>query len=468
MGKLAYRQARVGAMSRSLVLIERQVRGAIAMSRRRLTLLLSTSVLALSMAGAFASPPPARAATDLKICGTVTAYQRATALADGLLVVGAAPLVVAESTSLSSKVAVGANLCFALDLNASGSIVGAKVTANATGSLRVCGVITELARAGAETSGRLVINGVRYLLAIGSSLPANVKAGANLCLKLMLNGFGQVTGGSVSANATTTLRLCGVVTGLARATSTSTGLLEVAGRRLTLAIGSRLPAAITVGADLCLRLRLNALGQVQDGTAEVDVQTTATVCGEVTARVDATGTSDGSLTIGGIRHVLRSGTDLSSQVRAGAFVRLRLSVDAFGAVTDGTVLKVGASLAEACGPPVAPSPKPSPSGSDSGGPSASPSPAAVPSGGDASPSPSSSVEPAIAGNPGAGGRPGNGVQGAGAGGDGLIPNTASLMRTASVIVAAAVPLLILLGATGVALLVQRRRRESAGRAEVSM
>jgi hypothetical protein len=429
------------------------------MRRRGFTFLLSTTVLALCVAGAFGMPAPARAAVDLRVCGNITAYVPATALTTGILTVGGVPLVIAAGADLSSKVKVGANLCLALELDLTGKITDAAVRANATSTLRLCGVIMALARAGADTAGVLTIGGHKLTLAAGSSLPAAVKVGSDLCLGLKLDGFGQVRGGTAKVNVTSTLRVCGGITAYARATSTSTGSIVVAGRALVLAAGSHLPASVAVGKRLCLAFTLNALGQVQDATVKTDVQSALEACGQVGAVVNATDTTDGSLTLAGTHYTVRAGPDLSAQIRAGAFVRLRLMLDAFGRVADATVLKVGASLADACHAAAEPSADASaePSASQSGKASPSESPAA---------SPSSSVRPGVLTNPNAPGDDGVGMgrPGSGQEGGGIVPDTASLGRTATVVALSAVPFLVMLAAIAVS--VALRRREAAVRAEV--
>jgi hypothetical protein len=499
------------------------------MRRRALTLILSTAVLGLSLVGGLGTPASARAAVDLRLCGTVAVYVPATALTAGALTVGAVPLVIAAGTTLSSQVAVGANLCFALDLNASGKITGATVTANVTSTINVCGVVSSYVKADADSTGRITIGGIPFVLAVRAKLPAIVKIGANLCLKLTLNGFGQISRGSATINATSTLNLCGVVTAYAKADANSTGSVTIGGRKLTLAIGSSLPASVKVGANLCLKLTLNLLGQVQNGTAKVNVSSTVQicgvvtayaratntatglltvggrsfalaaasqlpasvavgkdlclsltlnalgqvqngtvqlnvdatldVCGQVTAFVDASNTTNGSLTIGGVHRVVRAGTDLSAQIKAGAYLRLRLKVDVFGRVADAIVLKVGVSLADACQAAASPAPSGSPDpGPGSPDPSGSPD-ASGSSDPSASPSPSSSVLPGVVENPCAPKGNGDAAGRPVAGGGGIIPDTASLGRTAAVLAVSAVPLLLLLLGVAGWVLQQRRRVE---------
>ena len=490
---------------------------------------LSTAILAVSLVGGFGMPAAARGAVDLRLCGTVAVYVPATAVTAGALTIGSYPLVIAAGTTLSSQVAVGANLCFALDLNASGKITDATVTANVTATVNVCGVVSAYIKADANSTGTLTIAGISYVLAVGANLPARVVVGANLCLKLTLNGFGHITRGTATVNITSTLDLCGVVTAYARADANSTGSLTIGGRKLILAIGSRLPAAVRVGADLCvhltlntlgqvqggtakvnvtstlqicgvvnaharatltstgslriggrtfvvaagshlpaeiraganlcLKLTLNAIGQVQDGTVQVNVNSTLEVCGQVTAFVAATSTSNGSLTIAGSHRTIAAGADLSTKINARAYLRLRLAVDVFGRVADATVLKVGVSLADACQAAATPdpsgSPVPDPSGSPDPSSSGSPNPS-----GSAAPSPASSVLPGVGGSPDCVPDGSNGSHGrpAADGEGGILPDTASFGRAATVLVVTAVPLLLLLLGVATWVIYQQRQK----------
>jgi hypothetical protein len=317
------------------------------------------ALLAVLAAGAIAAPNAARGAVDLRVCGTVAAYVPPTTLLPGALTIGSSVLVVQAGTSVPASVQAGANLCLEIDLDLAGQVVGISASANVTTTVELCGVVTAFAAADADTTGVLTIGGSTLTLAAASSLPASVQVGSNLCLRLTLNGFGQVTNGSVQANAATTVDICGIVEAHALADADSTGTLRIGGQTFTTAAGSTLPASVQAGSDLCLRLTLNGFGQVANGTILVNATTTVEVCGQVTALIAATPTTDGRLVIGTLDREIAAGTALASEVRAGAFLRLRLVVDAFGRVADDAVLAVGATLAEACGtapegPPAAP------------------------------------------------------------------------------------------------------------------
>jgi hypothetical protein len=287
------------------------------------------------------------------------------------------------------------------------------------------------------------------------------------------------------------------VTAYSAGTLTSTGQLAVAGKSFVLGLGSKLPAAVKAGADLCLDLTINVFGQVSGGTAVVNAHATLEVCGQVTAYVKPTATTNGRLAVGNQDRTVAAGSSLDAAVKAGAYLRLRLTVDAFGRVSDAVVLKVGASLSQACTntaptptptpgsnptptptpnpTPVGATPSPSPTPTDAATPS--PTPAATPTptptdnasptpGGDASPTPSGgaagatpSPDSCVPGSDHSDGSKGSsGGTGTEAGGDGTVglPDTASLGRTGTLLAATSVPLMLGLGALFGSLM-QRRR-----------
>ncbi len=423
------------------------------MRSRRTISGISVLVLIAAIIAGFGTPAPALGATDLRLCGRVNAYVAPTALLAGTLTVGHTTLLIKAGTDLPSQVEVGANLCFNLELDLAGRITDSTVTANVTSSLELCGAISAYSPADATSTGGLQIGTVDLVLAAGSQLPAAVRVGADLCLDLTLNGFGQVSGGSAQANASNTLRICGTVTNLDRATVTDTGRLTIGPRTFVLGVGSSLPAAVRAGANLCMRLTINALGQVSGGSAQANVTSSVDVCGQVNAFAAAAPTADGRLTIDSVPRAIAAGTTVSSAVRAGAFVHLRLALDAFGRITDDAVLAAGASLAAVCGmdtpPDASGSANPSPSPAPSDG-TPSPAPSGGSGGGGGTAGSGSSASPA-AGDGGSAAEQGDcspadgspaAAPAAGAGGP--IPDTASLGRAGRVIGLMALPLLMLM------------------------
>jgi hypothetical protein len=261
------------------------------------------------------------------------------------------------------------------------------------------------------------------------------------------------------------------VTAYTAATATATGLLKIAGRTFIVGIDADVPATVHLGADLCLDLTLNAFGQVARGTAVANVTATINVCGQVTAYGAATATSDGNLTIGGIARKIAAGADIDSQVKAGAFLKLRLEIDAFGRVANAAVLKAGLSIEDVCGTSAGSSPAPG----ASQGPGATAAPSTGPS---ASETPGASAEPGSSGGPAASAAPdatenptqdvaglqtcGSGIGGGTPGlNDTILPDTDAIGRATGVVAANVLPLLFVGLLGGLAAWYRNRRRNGA-------
>jgi hypothetical protein len=437
------------------------------MLRRRTVSGLSVLGLILAVTAGFGVPGSTLGASHLRLCGRVNVFVAPTVLLPGALTVGPTALVVAAGTDVPSQVEVGANLCFDVQLDADGSITDTTVKANTTSSLDICGVINAYAKADETSYGSLRIGGADFVLAAGSHLPAAVQASADLCLDLTLNAFGQVAGAAAHANTHSTVRVCGKVTNFDAATATSTGALTVGPRSFVTGVGSTLPAAVREGANLCTQLAINGLAQVSGGTAQANITSTLEACGQVSAFAAATVTGDGRLTIDSVPRSIAAGTSLSPAVRVGAFVRMRLTLDAFGRISDDAVLATGASLAAVCDASPNSSGAPSPSGSPATPSEGAGGPAGVGSGASASPSSPDGTSSQGSGQgdcspTGAGGAAAAPVAGDG----GLIPDTASLGRAGRVIGLMALPLLMLMLLVIGYLAVQGRRGYTLGKGTV--
>lgn len=316
------------------------------MPRQRSLVFALTMLTALAISGA--APSPARAQDEAKVCGIIGAHVPAIGLLPGILTVGSTAFAIAPGASVGSAVAVGANLCFDLTLNLSGEITDAAVVANVSSALAICGRVTGYAAATAIGPGSLTIDGATWVVAIGATMPPSMNVGADLCITLTLNGHGQIAAAAARANVTSILDLCGVVDGYVASTTTTNGSLAIAGRTLVVAIRASMPASVTVGADLCLRLTLNGFGQVSNVTTHANLSSTLEVCGQVNALTAATSAGNGSMAIGGTTHLVAAGTTLPSSITVNAYLKLRLLLDGFMRITDAAVLKVGVSAAEAC------------------------------------------------------------------------------------------------------------------------
>ena len=204
----------------------------------------------------------ANVSSTLAICGTATRYIAATAIAAGSLTIDGGTSVVAIGATLPPSVSVGANLCMHLTLNGHGQISSAVVQANVTSTLDVCGVVNAYVAGSATTNGSLAIAGRAFVVAIRALMPGSVTVGANLCMRLTLNGFGQVSGGTTHANLASVLQVCGQVNAFTPATGAGDGGMAIGGTTHVIAAGAALGPAITVNAHLRLRLTLDGFMRI--------------------------------------------------------------------------------------------------------------------------------------------------------------------------------------------------------------
>jgi hypothetical protein len=314
--------------------------------KRVTALVLSLGLMAGIAYGPLAQPTQA---SSLKVCGNVTVYVKATAVATGQLTINGILLVIVAGANLPASLAVGADVCVDLTTNALGLITGAALTANVHAHVKVCGTVTAYVAATGKATGLLKVGAHTFTLAVGSHLPASVDAGADLCIDLEVDGFGRVADGVVTANAHVHVKVCGDVTAYAAATASATGLLKIAGHTFVTAVDSHLPASIVAGADLCIDLTLDGYARVSDGKVTANAQAQLKVCGTITAYTAATATATGLLKIAGRTFVLAIDTDLPALVRVGADLCLDLTINGFGQVGGGSAVVNVTSTLDVCG-----------------------------------------------------------------------------------------------------------------------
>jgi hypothetical protein len=256
---------------------------------------------------------------SITVEGKVTAYTRATASANGSITIGGIRYGIKAGVSLPGCVQIGATVRIKLDLNLLGLISACDVI---WAQLSVSGLVTAYVKATSTANGSITIGGKTYVIKAGVSLPTCVKLGINVTLRLTLNGGGQVTGCAfVKASVT----LSGLVSAYVRATATANGSITIGGKTLVIKAGASLPTCVQIGVNLKLKLTLNALGQVS-GCQLLDIfNGSITLDGLVTAYVKATATSNGSITIGGVRLQIKAGVSLPGVV-VGARVKLGLNI----------------------------------------------------------------------------------------------------------------------------------------------
>ena len=317
--------------------------------RRRLLLLVSLMIPLLVMATAapafrasgtaYAAPAAATAATTCTQCttsvsGTVSAYVKATATANGYITIGGVKYVIKAGTTLSSLIKVGVYVSLRLTLNASGQITACTVLSV---KVKVSGTVTAYVKATSTTNGSITIGGVKYVIKAGTTLSALIKVGVYANLTLTLNGSNQVTACTVIS---VKVNVSGSVTSYLPATSVTDGYITIGGVKYVIRAGTTLSSLIKVGVYANVTLTLNSLSKV---TACAVISVKVKVSGLVTAYVKATATANGSVTIGGKVYVVKAGTTLPSAIKVGAYVNATLTLNGSGQVTSCTEISVTVS-----------------------------------------------------------------------------------------------------------------------------
>jgi len=258
--------------------------------------------------------------TALHICGPVTALTSPTNGSTGSVTIGGQTLQLAPGATLSgTQLALGSTYCLDATTNPQAQIANGSVTASAPTSLNLCGLVDGYTAPTTVSAGSLTIAGQTIVLAPGTTLNgAGVTVGNNLCANFTTDPQGQVTGGSITASAPTTLNLCGVVNAFTAPTSVSAGSITIGGQTLILAPSTVLQGgSAEVGTTLCGAFSTNPQGQISGGTVTVQVPTSVNLCGVVTAFVPSTAVTPGSITIGGTTVVLPAGFIPSTGILVG-------------------------------------------------------------------------------------------------------------------------------------------------------
>ena len=138
-----------------------------------------------------------------------------------------------------------------------GGVASQNSTAEAqAGNVDICGQVTTYTAATGTLNGLLTINGTPLVMAAGTTLTNSVAlvAGANLCLTGSVNTGGSLTGGSVVANVTAAVSVCGTVASFTAATASLPGSITIGGQTVPIAVGTTLAgqALATAGANLCV------------------------------------------------------------------------------------------------------------------------------------------------------------------------------------------------------------------------
>ena len=320
---------------------------------------LLAALTALGLLVAFAAPVAAAPASgggattsnaqlaNGTICGAVTAYTPPTPLtADGSITIGGVsdPVDMAATISAQAAAALAGTLplttCLTLTVSNPGTST-AEVTGIAiAASGQLCGPVTAAGTGAARVfsiGGAVLPAATTAGAELTALLNAAVTANASVCVDVTVDAnTGAVT---AVANLDATFTLCGQVVGSG---SGSTRTFTVAGlaipaSQLSASEAAALELAITNTANACVDLVVVDT-QITSATARVDVCVTV---GAVTAT---------SVTLDGVAIPLTTGSTVSSEVRQGATLAVRVAINATtGAVTISPVILAGCTVTGVAG-----------------------------------------------------------------------------------------------------------------------
>ena len=297
-----------------------------------LVVLLAAPAIAAPTSATFR--PRMTAIASGTLCGQVTTFTAPTPVADGSITINGIASVIDKSAAGTISAALLARLtiianahataCLDITANAGGTIVNLTFAASA----QLCGAVAFNATLGAYS-----VNGVLLPAAV-----VNANAGARALLSAAAAGGGSACV-TVTSDTTT-----GAILALAVTASVDVCGKVVLGANGTATVGGRLIAAPVLAADANLRsaLQLAAHGNANacasltssvnaNGTLDVTGNATVTICAVVNA------VSANSLTLNGVTFALGAGSSVSSDVKAGATLTLRITADSNGRVTIVTV-----------------------------------------------------------------------------------------------------------------------------------
>jgi len=262
---------------------------------------------------------------SITVQGRVSAFTKPTGSSNGSITIAGIKYTIRAGVNLCECIKVGVEVRLRLNLDLNGLISGCTVEwVKAT----VSGLVSAYVRATASSNGSITIGGHTYTIKAGVSLPLCIQVGVYVSLKLQFNGSGHVTS-CTFLKAEVTLN--GLVTAYVRATASTNGSITVGGKTFVIKAGTSLPLCVHVGVNLKLRLDLTAGGQVRGCSILQIIAGNVTLDGLVTALVRPTGSTAGSITIGGIKLRLKAGLSLPAAIAVG--VRARLNLD----ISDGTI-----------------------------------------------------------------------------------------------------------------------------------
>ncbi|HZS09744.1 MAG TPA: hypothetical protein VFD58_33265 [Blastocatellia bacterium] len=216
-------------------------------------------------------------------------------------------------------------------------------TVSAQTPLGLSGTVTNLTQATGTTAGSITVGGVTLPIAPGTTV-SGVNTGSVVTnLAATVNTTGQITSlTNLGTGTTANVSLCGVIQSLTQATGSSPGSVTINGVTLAIAPGTSLGALATVGANLCLLGTLNAAGQINSlNSVAANIGSTINLCGPISALTQATATTPGSITIGGVPLVIAPGATLTGIGSVGSSLCAVGNLNASGQIT--SLTNVGAT-----------------------------------------------------------------------------------------------------------------------------
>ena len=298
-----------------------------------LILAIAAPAMAAPTGPSGAGRAPSAQLSDGEICGSVTAYVAPTLATDGSLTINgvtdpiAAGTVVGaalEAALLLATPSAPVTACLTLTVTGDGTSAAVVTGIAADASAPLCGAVTATGTGAARvfTVGGVAVPALATLDAtLTALLNAAATANATVCVDITADATtGAIT---AAANVDATFGLCGAVVATASGSGTT---YAVAGLPI---LAAQLSAAEAAALQLALANNTNAC---------VDLVIVDSVITSATARVDACVTvsalTSTSVTLDGVALPLGTGATVAPEVRAGATLGVRLTINATtGAVT---------------------------------------------------------------------------------------------------------------------------------------
>ena len=286
---------------------------------------------------------------EIHVCGHVTAYQAATAVSTGLLVIDGVPIILGIGSHIDGGelLTVGSDVCVTVNVGVTGNATRGQVSARATTSFQVCGRVSAYQSGSGNAAGSVGIGGQNFGIAPGAHIQGQelLAAGNEVCFSGTVDANGRIVDGMVSASADVgaagDVNTAGVVNAFHAATASLPGTLTIGGQTISIAPGVNLIGQELLGYGTAIGVRgnLNGQGQLRDGVVSVNGGGSVDVCGAVQAFQSATDAAGGWLTVGGQSIAIERGTllDGQDQLRTGTSMCVHGTISAGGELSGGTV-----------------------------------------------------------------------------------------------------------------------------------